>query len=234
MLFILGHMRTGSSLLAHILASHQNVLGYGETHNVYTRPEDFGATTATVRRHLRRVVSSQEKYLLDKVLHKHQIAEMEVLNHSSVRVIFMIRRSDMALSSIIQNVGFIQKSEQAYQHYAEQVEWVGTLAEALSSDRWTSTTYTELTQETNTVLSRLEPFLDLSEPLTEHYDTNRYTGVSGIGDPGPHIESGYIKPNIDRDVDPRIRSHLDRAWERFESCAQLLRDGDQLVDSGSA
>jgi LPS sulfotransferase NodH len=35
---ILSHMRSGSTLLAHLLASHPEIIGYGETHIRYRSP----------------------------------------------------------------------------------------------------------------------------------------------------------------------------------------------------
>ena len=231
MLFVLGHMRTGSSLLLHILASHRNIVGYGETHNVYTRTADFGATAANVYRSLRRLPGN-EAYLLDKVLHKYQIARTEVLRHPSVRVIFMIRRPDTALSSMVRNE-VVAGAEDACRHYAQQVEWVHRLSEILPVERWTCTTYSEFTQESDSVLRRIESFLELSAPLSERYDTNRHTGTRGVGDSSPHIEAGYIKRNIDRDVDLRVRPYVERARGRFETCLQLLREKGSLDVSPS-
>ena len=225
-LFVLGHMRTGSSLLVHILASHRNVVGYGETHNVYTRTADFGAAAANVYRSLRRLPGN-EAYLLDKVLHKYQITRTEVLRHPSVRVIFMIRRPDTALSSMVCNE-VVAGAEDAYQHYVQQVEWVCRLSQNLSADQWTSTTYSELTQKSHSVLHRIESFLELSTPLSERYDTNRHTGTRGVGDSGPHIEAGHIKRNIDRDVDLRVRPYVKHARQQFKTCLQLLQEKGRL------
>jgi hypothetical protein len=224
MLFVFGHMRTGSSLLVHILTTHPSIVGYGETHNVYTGPEDFGATTANVYRHLR-TVPQKGRYVLDKVLHKYQIARPEaVLSASCVRILFMIRCPCPALSSILRKLDYIQSPEQAYEHFAEQVDWVRAMGEFVPADRWTYTTYSGLTQNTDQELSRLESFLELSTPLSERYETNRYTGVPGVGDSGDHIEAGYIKRDIDREIDPRIRPYLSRAKEKFEDCLYALRE----------
>lgn len=224
MFFVFGHMRTGSSLLVHILTTHPSIVGYGETHNVYTGPEDFGATTANVYRHLR-TVPWKGRYVLDKVLHKYQIARPEaVLSASCVRILFMVRRPGPALSSIVGKLEYIQGPKQAYEHYVEQVDWVRTIAEYVPADRWTYTSYSRLTQNTDQELSRLESFLELSVPLSERYETNRYTGVSGIGDPGDHIKTGYIKRDIDREIDLRIRPYLSRSKEKFEDCLHTLRE----------
>jgi len=225
-LFVLGHMRSGSSLLVHILTSHRDIVGYGETHNVYTNPEDFVATAAKVYRYLRSM-PGDEHYLLDKALHEYLIVRERVLEHPAVRVIFLVRRPDAALSSMVQNE-VVSEGEEAHQHYVQQTEWMRRLSERLSPRRWTHTTYTELIQRTGDLFSRLESFLDLSVPLSERYDTNRYTGKRKIGDSGPHIEAGHIKRDIDREVDPRIQPYLRHADEAFEKCRDALRDGQEL------
>lgn len=221
MLFVLGHMRTGSTLLVHILTSVPRILGFGETHNVYSKPEDFGATTAMVCRHTGQIPKPQT-IVLDKVLHRYQLPCATMLAHPSVKVIFMVRRPDHALSSMVQHI-FSDDLVQAYAHYTEQIDWIKATANALSPERWTYTTYTDLLQDTTAVFQRLEHFLDLEEPLTESYQTTRFTGVSGIGDPGDHIDAGYIKRNIDRMVDSRVQPFLDKAEARFTACQQTMR-----------
>jgi len=69
---------------------------------------------------------------------------------------------------------------------------------------------------------RPELFLELPEPLSVRYETNQYTGEAGIDDPGPHIKTGYVKRDIDREVDPCVYSYLDSAEERFRSCPHVL------------
>ena len=221
MLFVLGHMRTGSSLLVHILTSNPGIVGYGETHSVYTQPQDFGAVTAHICRRLRRVPGN-EAYMLDKVLHKYQVARDEVLLHPSVRLVFMIRRPVMALSSIVRQVGHTFSPERAREHYIGQIKWMQATAQRLDPTRWTFVTYQDLVEETAQVFERLERFLGVDEPMTETYRTTRFTGVRGVGDAGTHIESGRIKRNIDRTVDRRIRPFLREARWAFTACYETL------------
>jgi len=221
MLFIFGHMRTGSSLLVHVLNSHPDIIGYGETHNVYAKVSDFGATTAKVCRHLR-TLPDGENYVLDKVLHKHQLAGPRVLDHPSVRIIFLLRQPDMALSSLVQH-HVTEGAASAYQHYAEQLTWIGGLARRLPSQKWISVTYSNLIHDTSTVFECLEGFLRLSNPLRENFETTPHTGTRGVGDSGPHIQAGFIRRDIDREVDPRVRSYVHRADEHFERCLEDLQ-----------
>lgn len=225
MLFVIGHMRTGSSLLVHLLASHRDILGYGETHKTYTSPEDLGVVTASICRHLRKLPFGSS-YVLDKVLHKRLIACPEMLCHPSVRVVFIVRKPSMALSSMIRTKA-TAGGEEAYQHYIQQIEWVRQLAQQIPPVQWTHTTYSELVRNTATVFDRLERFLDLSEPLSERYQTTHLTGVRGVGDSGPHIGAGRIKRDIDRDVVPEVQGFVEPAEECFERCLQALEEHNQ-------
>jgi hypothetical protein len=222
MVFVLGHMRTGSSLLVHILGSNPDIVGFGETHSVYTRPEDFGAAHAQVCRRLRRFPGTT-RYVLDKVLHKYQMPRAEVVVHPSTRLIFMMRRPDRALSSIVQNIDFIDDAEAAYEHYVSQLQWMADMARRTDPERWTYLRYADLVDETAAVFDRLEQFLGLEDPLTEHYQTTRFTGVERIGDPGKHIGAGRIKRSIDRTIAPQVRPFLQGAQAQFDSCCQALQ-----------
>lgn len=227
MLFVLGHMRSGSSLLVHILTSHKKIKGYGETHINYKDKKDFGFCAANICRYLRDF-SIKEEYILDKVLHKWYLEDKTILSKECVKVIFMLRSPDEALSSIVRNMDFVEGVDEAYQRYEKQIEWMQAMARRLPSRKWSYVTYSDLTQRTETVFSRLESLLGLDTPLPERYEKNRYTGTSGIGDPGPHIEAGYIKRNIDRKIDPRVHPYLDQAEQKFKYCLRLLRKQSDL------
>jgi hypothetical protein len=221
MLFVLGHMRAGSSLLTHILCSHPNVIGYGETQNVYCTPEDFGATALKVYRKTGQR-PDHTSYLLDKVLHEWKIARSGILGLPSVRIVFILRKPEEALSSLIQSLDYIQEPEQAVDHYEAQLQWVREVARSTDSQRWTYVTYAELTQNTEAVFNRLERKLNLTTPLSERYETTRHTGEAGTGDIGPHIAAGRIKRNIKRQMDERMRPYLRSASREFRRCLQTL------------
>ena len=221
MLFVLGHMRTGSSLLVHILTSNPDIVGFGETHTFYARPEDFGGVHAQVCRRLR-CLPGNTRYVLDKVLHKYLITQANVFDHPSTRLIFLMRRPDMALSSIIQKIDFIDDAEAACAHYVGQIQWMCDVAQRTEPERWTYLRYTDLIHNTSSVFERLERFLALEEPLSETYQTTRFTGVPGIGDPSSHIETGRIKRNIGRELDPRVEPFISQSEAQFSACCETL------------
>ena len=78
-LFVLSHMRSGSSLLTHILNSNPEIIGYGETHLDYESEKDFKALMFRVYWRLRDL-NMNHTYLLDKVLHDHKFLNEDFLS----------------------------------------------------------------------------------------------------------------------------------------------------------
>src|ERR1700731_2228397 len=65
-IFILGHMRSGSTLLSHILASHLDIVGAGEAHITYQTPADLPQLVLRTCEFLRRPVL-RETYIVDQI-----------------------------------------------------------------------------------------------------------------------------------------------------------------------
>ena len=66
-LFLVGHMRCGSTALANVLCAHPSVSGYGETHVRYDRPSAPGALILNQLRRGR--WRPRATHLFDKLLH---------------------------------------------------------------------------------------------------------------------------------------------------------------------
>src|SRR5262245_43075311 len=64
-LFILGHMRSASSLLCQLLCTSDEIAGFGETHNNYRRRSDLAKLLISVSKQ-RGKSSLQRRYVLDK------------------------------------------------------------------------------------------------------------------------------------------------------------------------
>lgn len=217
-------MRSGSSLLVHLLNSHDEIVGYGETQNIYSGIEDFGAATIKILRHLRKL-PDDKAYVMDKVLHRGLVAGKEVLTHPAVKIIFLIREPEMALSSMMKNK-VTKSADEAVRHYFTQLEWINSIFREIPLDRWSYLTYSELLNNTSTVFNRIENLLNLSTPLTENYSTTKYTGVRGIGDSSSHIENGKIKRNISREMHSSISPFIKPSNELYKECKQNLMENN--------
>jgi hypothetical protein len=70
-LFVLGHMRSGSSLLVHLLNSSPEILGYGETHREYTGRRSLFCLHDDVCREFEKhgeITDPFYRYVMDKIV----------------------------------------------------------------------------------------------------------------------------------------------------------------------
>ena len=192
-LFILGHMRGYTTLLAHILGSHPQVRGYAEQHLCY---DSLGALK-TLRRRIEYEAFAGKRtgrhYLLDKLLHNELALARFVSASPNVFLIVMLREPLATLRSLRGLMPHWSEND-AVDYYTHRtaglLETVDGLATPtpraifLDADR--------LLTDTPDTLRRLARFLGLDEPLSERYRLFRLSGVTGVGDPSTRLRAGYI------------------------------------------
>lgn len=192
--FILSHMRSGSSLLAHILASNPEILGYGESMTRYSAPRDFDLLALKIAVMLRRMpLKDSKRYLLDKLLHNVLLSPggMELLISHGVRLIFLLRSPEESLGSLVRSLSYTP--EQAAQYYVDRLDMLHRYVEHIPQGYpAVALTYHQLVYETDSVLNRLHSVLELHSPLSEQYEILPTTGRRGIGDFSSNIKAGRI------------------------------------------
>lgn len=192
--FVLSHMRSGSSLLTHILVSNPDILGYGETMTRYTAPRDFDLLALKIWYTLRQwPFRNPVRYLLDKLLHNVLLSpeDMSLLFKHQVRLVFLFRDPGDTLSSLVRSLGYTPARAIAY--LTERLDMLHQYVEQVPSDYPAVTlTYRQLVYETPAALEMLRSFLDLRVPLSEDYRLLKTTGMPGIGDFSSNIRTGRI------------------------------------------
>ena len=227
--FIFSHMRSGSSLLTHLLATHPEVCGYGETHLTYSRPSDFDALIGKVMLMRRRFPGTlRERYVLDKVLHNFYLgrANLSLLRQRHAHVVFLTREPRGAIASMMQTFGYTET--RALDHYLTRLKAISDAALALTDqaspaagERPVAMTYRQLLEQTEPSFRLLERSLGLSEPLHEEYRVLPTTGTAKIGDTSENIRSGAII-RAER-TPPRLSAAtLTRAEEAYRQCQSVL------------
>jgi len=218
MLFIIGHMRSGSTLLTHILANHPEILGYGETQHVYQSTKDFGLIAYSILRKFRRLIP-RERYYFDKVLHDDKHVTHKLLTYNDTRVILLARRPDRALKSIL-SLGLkkTETEEKALQYYTDRLTTIKNLATVLGKYRCHFITYDDLTDNPAKALQSLSSFLELSTPLSEEYKLLWSTGKAGIGDSSESIAAGRIAPSTKPLLVNISDDTLAQAEEHYQAC----------------
>ena len=98
-IFILSHMRSRSTLLAHILGSNPEIGGYFELHKSYLNWLDLIILRLRVQ-----LDNKNIKFALDKILwNRLQISEKICLKEN-LKIIFLLRKPEDTIKSIIDQV----------------------------------------------------------------------------------------------------------------------------------
>jgi hypothetical protein len=227
-LFVLSHMRSGSSLLSHILSTNPEIIGYGETHLNYESENDFKALMFRLY-WLNREFKMSHIYILDKILHDHKFLNTAFLHSDSVYSIFLLREPQRAIPSILTIKPHLTE-EQATDYYINRLSTLEEYAKLINrKDRSLLITYDQLIQTSDLVFQRLQNFLSTKEGFSEKYDVLKTTGMRGIGDSSERLKSGKIikkERQLDRQVSDEL---IKKARQSFDHCQSILSQYCQLI-----
>lgn len=217
---ILSHMRSGSSLLTHLLISNPDICGYGETHITYSTPQDFQVLIGKVLYMLRRFPGpGRERYILDKVLHNWLLTpeNVELLCNGKCHVIFLLREPHGTLASLMKSLKYSEP--RAVNYYLNRLATLEKYARELTRhNSCVVLTYEQILCQTDRTFEQLERFLDLQQPLSETYQILHTTGKRGVGDSSQNIFSGSIVRNRKLEHLQVSDESFNAAWEAFRRC----------------
>ena len=194
-IFIIGHMRAGTSLLTHILQSNKEIEGVGETHMKYTGKNDHLKLYQQLLIKQRKLLI-RKRFILDKILHRNYIIDNKIFNSDRTKIIVIVRDSEASLKSLISMKLMKERGwnvEQVNTYYVRQLQYIKEYVKNFpKKEQVFFLTYSELVNDSAAVLGAMSKFLDLKEPLTTEYQTNRNTGKRSYGDLSSNIKSGKI------------------------------------------
>lgn len=192
--FILSHMRAGSSLLEHILSSNRQILGTGEQNRVYYKKNDLKKMELFARRNQKSMLKLY-KYIIDQILHNEQTPNKNLLINKHIKFIFLIR-SPLETITSIENLGgrpySINRTGKynPINYYIDRLNELILLSKSLPIKSQFFLTYSDLTIDTNQTLYHLGRFLELKTPLNKVYKLKRMTGK--LGDRSENIKIGKV------------------------------------------
>lgn len=181
--YLIGHMRCGSTALANVLCAHPAISGYGESHI------DHGAPAAPGRLVLNQIGAGRWKpaarLLFDKILHDHLDAGVPPAFFTG-RAIFLTRAPAPSIASILALFASLESREypdpaSAAAYYTARLARLATLWDGFPPERRLAVRHETLLAETDATLARITAFLALDPPLG-----NAYRGSPtrpGAGDP---------------------------------------------------
>lgn len=195
-LFILGHVRSGSTLLSHILAAHPDIVGAGETHIRYESAADLPKLALMTSELLHRPILRQN-YIVDQINHSY-VSDDVLLSERLYRSLILIRQPEDTLKSMVSLS--VWGEQQALQLYMERLATLCRYGKLLKH-RAFLVEYDDLVDNSETSLGNISHFLELRHPLEENYVTHRMTGrIPGYGDPSQNIKRGRIVRTSSHDV----------------------------------
>lgn len=235
-LWILSMMRSGSSLLTHLLVNHPRIEGFGECWIRYESTADFRELIARVRLYntlerLRRRLPDRSRdgqIVLDKLLHDRLLPCLELLNEAQLKLIFLLRRPQDVVSSLLRAGKPFPHSgtpEAAARYYTSRLQALERYAASIREPRKTLVLHYEaLLNRTHDGLQSLQAFLGLDEPLSESYELTVATGVPALGDPTKLIKTGRVvkihKPPL-IDIPDEILHDCMHAYKR---CQEVIAE----------
>ncbi len=193
-LLILSHMRSGSTLLLHLLMTNPEISAVGERGKVYACQADRARLHIAARlahglpvQHLR--------YVADQVNHDYLTPNACFLREAEFRVLFLLRQPEATIASIVDVYRRYHplpwSVSRAVDYYVQRLETLARLGAALP--RRTSAAlirYEDLTACPDETLEALRGFLQLARGFSRTYRIHRFTRTHG--DPGPNIATGRI------------------------------------------
>lgn len=222
---ILSHMRSGSSLLLHLLLTSREISGIGERNSAYRSADDLAilAIKANWLRRGRRLA----RYSVDQLNHTHWLPAEELLAHPQVIPIILFRNPVDTIGSmadVFPQFGEFNL-EDGVEHYRERVRTLTRYAEIMRPhSRLFVLTYDELVIDTGDVLRRLQEYLELKSRLVANYPTHDFTGR--FGDPSSRIGEGRILPprrHTNINIDASTLAELEAIYDRCRRVTRINR-----------
>lgn len=200
-IFILSHMRSGSTLLSHLLISHKDICGFGESHMDYKSPDDLEKITHRVLFERRRFIKvGNERYILDKILHNHLLQAQDIKNiiNENLYIIFLARNPINSIQSIIKSLDYTETEAKNY--YISRLDKLIELASELKKfNKYLMINYEDLIDAPDVILEKIQMFLNLDLPLSKRYKLINTTGKKGYGDSSDKIKLGEINSTMKND-----------------------------------
>jgi len=192
-IFIMAHMRSGSSLLEHILSSNPEILGAGEQSRTYFTNLDLKKGELFIKRLNNRIFKGS-KYVTDQVLHNQFTPNIDLFRSNEIKAVILIRNPEETISSIENLNGPYGISENndfcSLEYYTQRLEYLVNLSRQIPHGNQIFITYEELVTNPENTLKKITLFLELKTVLNKEYNIKATTGK--FGDTSKNIKEGTI------------------------------------------
>lgn len=233
-ILLLSHMRSYSTLLAHILASNPEIGGHAELGLAYRFGFELVRSRSAVAPE-----EARRRFVLDKILHDEFVVRPAVLASERVHPIFLVRRAEPTIASILRmkdpsgpRPAWLRDPERVVAYYVGRLDTLKALAAATRGDsRAVFLSAERLVERPAQVTASLSRHLGLSQPLSTTYAIFEDTGVWGAGDTSERIRTGRVEPpgseagtglTLPESLLARAREAYDDATATLAACCREL------------
>lgn len=218
-IFIFGHMRSYTSLLAHLLGNSPEISGYFELHQPYRKVLDFLSMRVRISEGMD--YHTRGRYLLDKILHNVEISP-RILESKRLSVILTLREPVRSLQSLSRML-VIESMDHALEYYLNRLKFLTQLS-AIGGPKFFLDA-DDLVSNIDPVLTALSSFLGLKEILSSSYSVNKFTGQRGYGDSSGNIMQGRIMEKKLSSEEGLPQEIFIRANAAYLTARQVLMEG---------
>lgn len=231
-LFVFAHMRSGSSLLTHILNTNPEIVGFGETKVEYLSHNSLDNLLKTNAKFFGKNRLS-ETFVMDKIVQDELFVDLSILKRPDIRCIFLLREPERSLASITKmyrevfpqfHDNFVGGEKEALKYYQLRLDRMSLLAEATENPQHCYfITFEQLIEKTDVVFAELKNFLGVTHAFSENYDLHKATGVAGIGDYSQSIKQGKIIREKDEALENLSPEIIELALAYYNSANMRLK-----------
>lgn len=183
-IFVLGHMRCGSTALSRIICDHPQVSGYGEAHIRYDGRSALGVLALNQMRNS--ALRPGAARMFDKILHSRYDVDA-CTSFFEASAVFLVREPGDSIRSIRKLFGKAHTGEYATDaiaadYYEERLQTLGRHWHRFAPERRIGLTYDALTGNTDAALAAISASLGLSPALGNSYAPGERAHGHGAGD----------------------------------------------------
>lgn len=196
-IFMIGHMRAGTTALTNILCSRKDVSGFGEAHVNYSGKYSLGRLYLSL---MKNNGIKKSSYIFDKILHSRydSNATDDFFNSKGI---FIIREPSESIKSI-QKLFEMHGSEEyknlesIVSYYNQRLDSMVFLWSKYNKNNRIFIPYQRLINETDAVLDEMSSFLEITPKIINEYAPSKVSR-HGAGDPMfASKHSKIVKPEV--------------------------------------
>ncbi len=211
-IFILGHMRSRSTLLCHLLMNDKNIFGLGESNKVYRTKLDLVKMRIKTRLNHNGILPFNFIFL-DQINHNNKTPNLDLIK-SNAKILILVREPNETFESIrVLTKTFYEEwsHERIEEYYMNRLNYLSQVKSSLSASHSLTIDSEHIISHSQKCLNEISDFLNLQTPLTSDYGIQKFTGRHG--DPSPNISTGKILQMKSGVYENEIRKECFRLYE---------------------